>query len=82
MARMILYIKKGCPWCVVAEEWLTAQRISYQAVDVLANHSAFLTMKQLSGQTKAPVLVSEEGKVLADFGPEELPSFIKGLLSL
>jgi len=82
MARMILYIKKECPWCVVAEEWLTAQRISYQAVDVLADHSAFLTMKQLSGQTKAPVLLTEEGKVLADFGPEELPAFIKGLSAL
>ena len=67
---------------MVAEEWLTAQRISYQAVDVLADHSAFLTMKQVSGQTKAPVLVSEEGKVLADFGPEELPAFIKGLSAL
>jgi glutaredoxin len=67
---------------VVAEEWLTAQRISYQAVDVLADHSAFLTMKQVSGQTKAPVLVSEEGMVLSDFGPEELPAFIKGLAAL
>ena len=82
MARMILYIKTGCPWCVVAEEWLTAHRISYQAVDVLADQSAFLTMKQLSGQTKAPVLLTEEGKVLADFGPEELPAFIKGLSAL
>ena len=82
MDRMILYIKKGCPWCVVAEEWLTAHRISYQAVDVLADHSAFLTMKQLSGQTKTPVLLTQEGKVLADFGPEELPAFIKGLSAL
>jgi len=67
---------------VVAEEWLTAHRISYQAVDVLADQSAFLTMKQLSGQTKAPVLLTEEGKVLADFGLEELPAFIKGLSAL
>jgi glutaredoxin len=79
MTGMILYIKKGCPWCVDAEGWLTAQRIPYQAVDVLADHSAFLTMKQASGQTKAPVLVTKEGKVLADFGSEELPAFIKGL---
>lgn len=72
---MILYIKRGCPWCDVAENWLRAQGHPYQAVDVLSDPSAFDTMRRLSGQSKAPVLVTPEGRILADFGPEELPAF-------
>lgn len=72
---MILYIKRGCPWCVVAEEWLRYHGHSYQAVDVLSDPSAFERMRRLSGQSKAPVLVTREGRILADFGPEELPRF-------
>jgi hypothetical protein len=35
-------------------------------------------MVRLSGQELAPVL-DVDGKVLADFGPEELPKFWEGL---
>jgi hypothetical protein len=34
-------------------------------------------MKKLSGQTKAPVLQMND-RILADFGPEQLPGFLKG----
>jgi len=73
---MILYIKRGCPWCIDAETWLRRQAIAYTAVDVLTDANAFVAMRKISGQTKAPVLVTEEGRVLADFGAEELPGFL------
>jgi glutaredoxin len=73
---MILYIKRGCPWCDLAEDWLSKQGHPYHAVDVLSDDSAFATMRRLSGQSKAPVLVTSNGKILADFGPEELPGFL------
>ncbi len=73
---MILYIKGGCPWCVMAESWLKQHGHHYQPVDVLSDQEAFTAMRRLSGQTKAPVLVTEDGRVLADFGPEELPGFL------
>lgn len=76
MSCMVLYIKRGCPWCIDAENWLTQREIAYKAVDVLSNSAAFTQMKQLSGQTKAPVLVTGDGRVLADFGAEELPGFL------
>ena len=66
---MILYIKRGCPWCVSA--------VAYTTHDVLSNAVAFAEMRRLSGQTKAPVLVADNGQILADFGPEELPGFLK-----
>jgi hypothetical protein len=36
-------------------------------------------MRELSKQSKAPVLETDDGRILADFGPEELPGFFKGI---
>ena len=73
---MILYIKRGCPWCDMAEEWLTRHGRPYRPVDVLASPSDYASMRRLSGQSAAPVLVTPDGRVLADFGPEQLPEFL------
>ncbi|MEI7963269.1 MAG: glutaredoxin family protein [Verrucomicrobiota bacterium] len=74
---MILYIKRGCPWCVFAEAWLKQHAVTYTPLDVLSDAVAFAEMRRLSGQTKAPVLITDNGQILADFGPEELPGFLK-----
>ena len=73
---MILYIKRGCPWCDMAEAWLRQHSINYKAIDVLSDPAAFAEMKCISGQSKAPVMITPDGKCLADFGPEELPGFL------
>lgn len=73
---MTLYIKRSCPWCDLAEEWLTEHGHPYRAVDVLSDPAAFATMRELSGQSKAPVLLDGGGRILSDFGPEELPGFL------
>lgn len=72
---MTLYIKRGCPWCVYAETWLKQHVVAYTPLDVLSDNAAFADMRRVSGQSKAPVLVTDDGRVLADFGPEELPGF-------
>lgn len=73
---MKLYIKRGCPWCVMAESWLRQKGVAYEVLDVLVDANAFAEMRRISGQSKAPVLVTDEGKILSDFGPEELPGFL------
>jgi len=45
---------------------------------VIADEAAFDEMVKLSGQELAPV-IAVDGKILADFGPEELPIFWKTL---
>ncbi len=77
MNSMKLYIKSGCPWCDMAESWLRNQGHVYMAIDVLSDAIAFSEMKKLSGQSKAPVLITSDGKILSDFGPEELPGFLE-----
>ncbi|MBX9743120.1 MAG: glutaredoxin [Chthoniobacterales bacterium] len=72
-----LFVKTGCPWCHEAIEWLTAHEVAYDLIDVLQDVTAFEKMKQLSGQSKTPTLQMPDGGVLADFGVEELPVFLK-----
>lgn len=72
----ILYVKTGCPWCAQAIAFLSEHGIGYREVDVSDNEEAFVAMQQLSGQSKTPVL-DWHGKVLADFGLEELKPFLQ-----
>ena len=58
--------------------WLDDHDIDYEKIDVIADDAAFGEMVRLSGQELAPVL-DVDGKVLADFGPEELEKFWKTL---
>jgi len=60
----------------MAESWLRQKGVAYEVLDVLVDANAFTEMRKISGQSKAPVLVTEEGKILSDFGPEELPGFL------
>ena len=72
----ILYIKAGCPWCIAAEEELQKLGVKYERREVRPNPAYFEEMKKLSGQSKAPVL-QMDGRILADFGVEQLPGFLK-----
>jgi glutaredoxin 3 len=54
--------------------WLDEHGIDYEKIDVIADEAAFDEMVRVSGQELAPV-IEVDGKVLADFGPEELAKF-------
>ena len=73
----ILYVKQGCPWCIAAEEELQKLGVQYQRREVRSNPEFFKEMQEISGQSKAPVL-DMDGRILADFGPEQLVGFLKG----
>jgi glutaredoxin len=75
-SRVTLYVKTGCPWCSEAEEILQRRGISYDRVDVMRDRQAFKTMKEISGQSKAPTMEWDE-EILSDFGAEELAAFLK-----
>jgi glutaredoxin 3 len=75
-ASMILYVKPGCPWCSIAEEYLDKHGYTYQAVDVRRDPEAFKDLRRISGQTFAPTLVIGD-LFLPDFGPDELEDFLK-----
>jgi glutaredoxin len=74
--KIRLFIKPWCPWCHKAMHWLDEHGVKYETLDVIADAEAFDEMVGLSGQELAPV-IDVDGKVLADFGPEELEKFWK-----
>ena len=73
---MILYVKTGCPWCRVAEDYLDKHGYKYTKIDVRKDLAAFKELQRVSSQTYAPTLVVGE-LVLPDFGPDELEEFLK-----
>ena len=73
---MILYVKPGCPWCRVAEQYLDERGYKYQSIDVRRDRAAFDELRRISGQSYAPTLVIGD-LVLPDFGPDELEDFLK-----
>ncbi len=76
-AALKLYVKAWCPWCVSAKEWLDAHGYRYELIDVEQDRSDYDTMIRLSGQRRTPTLVTADGLVLPDFGPEELAVFLQ-----
>lgn len=72
----ILYVKPGCPWCHEAIQFLADHGVSYEQKDVSSDSAARSEMQQKSRQTKAPTL-DWRGKILADFGVDELVPFLR-----
>ena len=72
--RIRLFIKPYCGWCHKAIRWLEARGLEYELIDVMASDVAWDEMVRLSAQDLAPV-IEVDGKVLADFGPDELEEF-------
>ncbi len=71
-----LFVKPGCPWCTLVEEWLDYRGYQYERIDVISDRSAYDEMLRLSGQRRAPTLQAGN-LVLPDFGPDELAVFLK-----
>ncbi len=72
----VLYVKTGCPWCVEVSTFLTEHGIGFREFNVTEDPAAREQMQQVSQQTKAPVL-DWGGKILADFGVDELKPFLR-----
>ena len=76
--KVRLFIKPYCGWCHKAQHWLDERGIKYETRDVIVDAKAMDEMVKLSGQTFAPT-IDVDGKILADFGLEELEAFWKTL---
>ena len=48
--------------------------MDYQRINVIADEAAYDEMIRLSGQELAPV-IEVDGKILGDFGPDQLAEF-------
>jgi glutaredoxin 3 len=76
--KIRLFIKPFCGWCHEAKDWLEERGIEYEELDVISDRAAFMEMREISGQTLAPV-IEVDGEVLADFDTDQLEKFWKKL---
>jgi len=75
-ALPILYVKSGCPWCHEVIDFLRGHGVSYREQNVSIDPAALREMQEKSGQAKAPTM-DWNGKILADFGVDELVPFLR-----
>lgn len=75
-APLRLFVKVWCPWCTSAQRFLDHAGYVFEVLDVEKDRAAYAEMFRLSGQSFTPTL-EVEGKVLADFGTDELRDFLK-----
>ncbi len=66
-----MFIKPYCGWCHKAMRWLNERGAKYTTLDVTTDPAVLAEMVKLSGAEVVPV-IDVDGKILADFGPEEL----------
>lgn len=74
--KIRLFVKTHCGWCHEAKDWLDERGISYEELDVNTDSAARQEMRELSGQTLAPV-IEVDGEILADFDTDQLAKFWK-----
>jgi glutaredoxin 3 len=71
-----LYLKPACPRCQAVVAFLDEHGVPYRRIDIAPDGAARAEMERVSGQTKVPTL-DWNGKLLADFGVEELVPFLR-----
>ena len=76
--KIRLFVKPFCGWCHEAKDWLEERGLAFEELDVVSDRAAYQEMKEISAQTRAPV-IEVDGEVLADFDTDQLEVFWKKL---
>ena len=74
--NIILYTKKGCPWCNDVRDLLNKKKVQYEEREVLSNKKFMEEMVAKSGQSKAPTL-DIDGDILADSDTDQVVKYLK-----
>ena len=75
--NIIMYTKKGCPWCDGVRSFLEEQKINFEEREVLSNRAYFDELVAKSGQTLTPTL-DIDGEIVADSDVDAVRSFLQG----
>jgi glutaredoxin 3 len=74
--NIILYTKKGCPWCNDVRDLLNEKKVQYEEREVLSSKKFFDEMISKSGQSKAPTL-DIDGVILGDSDKDQVAKYLK-----
>lgn len=71
MPKVIVYSTPMCPFCVKVKDFLKANNIEFEEVDVSVNQEKAQEMIAKSKQTGVPV-VEIDGKIIVGFNPSAI----------
>jgi glutaredoxin len=74
--NIILYTKKGCPWCEGVLDLFKEKNVKFEEREVLSNPAFFAELRQKSGQEKTPTL-DIDGQIIADSDREAVEKYLK-----
>ena len=76
MAKPILYVKSGCPWCIDALDYFNGKGLDLEIVDLRADPGRMDELVAASGQTKTPTL-KHGNFIVADFDLDEFEAALQ-----
>ncbi|WP_333023188.1 glutaredoxin domain-containing protein [Wolbachia endosymbiont of Pentidionis agamae] len=67
MKNVVIYVKKGCPYCKIAKDLLDKKGVKYEEIDVLKNSDAFSHVKLTYKVKTVPqiFITDENGKYIS-----------------
>lgn len=74
--NIILYTKKGCPWCRDVLDLFAEKGVQYEEREVRGNKVYFDELVTKSGQESTPTL-DIDGEILADSDREQVAAYLK-----
>lgn len=73
---IILYTKKGCPWCDGVRDLLDEKKVAFEEREVLSNPGYYKELIDKSGQSLTPTL-DIDGQIIADSDRDEVLAILK-----
>lgn len=73
---IILYTKKGCPFCDGVRELLNEKKVIFEEREVLSNPKYYQELVEKSGQQLTPTL-DIDGEIIPDSDRDEVFAYLK-----
>jgi len=75
MKKVKIYTAPGCPFCVLAKEYLKEKGIFFEEVDVSQNENAAREVIEKTGQMGVPV-IEIDGEIVIGFDKERIDEIL------
>ncbi|MFP3027832.1 MAG: glutaredoxin domain-containing protein, partial [Wolbachia sp.] len=63
MKNVVIYVKKGCPYCIRAKDLLDRKGVKYEEIDVLKNSDLFNDIKsKYNVRTVPQIFITDDNR--------------------
>lgn len=76
MTRIVVYSTQTCPFCFKVKDFLKANKVKFEEVDISLDMRKAQEMIMKSGQSGVPV-IEIDGKIIIGFNPSAIAEALK-----